>query len=461
MPEDKSEDSGKTLFSRFFPGFYRKREEKKKRKAQEQRDKILNSEVHLSQVNAINESHDVAKGQLNQEISGLEADISAAEEKYQSESEARAAEKKEYEGILAQRDESIQNLTGNLEAAESNYKQEKERADGLHETVQQMEEENGSLKTMIAAAEKESRIRTEIQSVQAEKTRELLARLVLSESLAIKGTNNPVMFLDSKLKVIGINDIFTKKFGYKLPDLTEKIDIPEGVSNEEIDYSRKGLPASRIVANAHNLKKIDVLNQYFYPKSRDTHHYEICLRINPKTRRKKYFGFGNEEKQGEMFMAYVRVAIYDGQFIGASFELAKMSRQDMKKIGVDYILNRDAVVTAAETIDRETAEEYRQILTSLYTHDLADKPKTNESKGGVEFDFINTKEIKVGAIEVFMEMYDFCTSPKGRHLNIYFSNLKAVPRTTLFDAGIPADFVHGTPKKEDIAGQGAVPEPTD
>lgn len=456
MAEDESEDNNFNFFDRFCFLVYGYIQRRRAKKEEKKRNRVLGSEYHISQVRQINETHREREAGLNDKASKLETQLKEEQEKY-----------------TAEKTEEISGLTQKLEAAEANYQQEKARAEELGQTVGEKKTEIGGLQKRIAATEKEISMRVELQSAQAEKTKELLARLVLSERIVADGTANPVVFLDSEMRVIGINTHFTKAFQYELADLTKTVDVQEGLQDNEAGYSKKGRSVLGIIANRHNLKKLEILNQYFYPRSRDSYHYEICLRINPKTRRKKMFGFSNEEKPGDLFMAYTTVAIYDGQFIGASLELNKMSRSEMKKVGVDYILNRDAEVTVGETINRETAEEYRKILTSLYTHDLSDAPLMSskerranksgrtEAKGGVEFDFINTKTIDEEAINVFREMYDFCKSQDGGHLSIYFSNLNADLRNQLFDAGISVDVVHGIPKEGETASSDALPDPAD
>jgi hypothetical protein len=148
MPEDRSEDSE----SRWFPGIYRWLEGRRQKKERKERERILSSEYHLSQIRTLNESHESSEEQLKQRISELEAEAASSEGRYRSEAEARNADKAEYEQNLAQKTEKINGLIGKLEAAESRYEKEKARADKLQESLTEKEAEAEKLSEMLADA---------------------------------------------------------------------------------------------------------------------------------------------------------------------------------------------------------------------------------------------------------------------------------------------------------------------
>ncbi|MBR9691715.1 hypothetical protein GOV06_02920 [Candidatus Woesearchaeota archaeon] len=343
-------------------------------------------------------------------------------------------EKEELEAVLAEKEGLKEQVEGLIEE-KSKLKNE---FAGLEERVENAEQE-------VAKKEDALSMEKRLRAAQGNITKMLYSRMIMSERLVIEGVKGPVMFLDNNLRVVAVNKTFTEEFGYKLSDLRDYLDtLPEG---EEVEYNSKKVSTRNIVRNMHNLEKLNVLNQFFYPKARNEHHYEICLYIKPGKKKKRWFG-GEAEQKDVMCMAYVRVAVHDGRFIGASLEMKKMSRSEIKSTSVNYILSKDAFITVDEHVDAAKAERYVNELAAAYTTDPSPIKKEEGSSRKVVLDFINTKMIEPEASEIFSNMCQYSLATRGR-IKIKLANLNVDLRNQLLDAGIGADIVHGR-IREDI-----------
>ncbi len=371
----------------------------------------------------------------------VEAAVEPAAEKFNSELYRIRRSFSQANGRLAKK---LQRASGFATRTFIEAKEKEKEAEGLQARVVSLEDEKKGLEQAVASKEEVLAAKNKITARQAEVTQALYSQLRASEA-ALHLVREPVVLVDSRLRVVDANAEFTNRFGYGIDDLAEELAHVRGTPEGDVNYDRRGISFANLLANSANFRRLGVLNEFFHPRVRRTFDYEICLLVKPKKGTSKTGFLNRGEYDGNESVAYralVTVSTDNGKFIGASLLLHSLSSRQIRKIATSYISKRAAVVTAAESVGRAEAEKYIKEASDMDTHDLTrGARKRNPLSAEVTIDFINTTSIDRSAVDVLCEMYAYCSSREGDHITINLINASKDLRNKMFSLGMPAKML--------------------
>ena len=269
-------------------------------------------------------------------------------------------------------------------------------------------EENTALETRLAASEKNAKAHARIAEAQREKAASLV-RIVETSRQMLDEIPKPALMIDPDLNIVRANKIFEEVFGY---------------DPQQIERGKKDVPLSRIVSNQYNLKRLQALAGIFKPIPNVPLSFQIPLKMRPSDRQKSWgtnLWFGDSRYH----IANAKVVINPkGEFVEAYLTLGDgLGTRDIRKMQQEFQTNRELVIGAAADVEYDVAEAYMRRMIHAYAFDFKDgKPKA-ELPASITIDMIDTKELLFDALYALRQMYMFCQSKAGRHMNLSFTNV--------------------------------------